>query len=297
MRFVVSNLLSLRALALLVVAAWAALCGQANAQFQPGFTGWTEFADAGSSAGGVVDFAVYQNTGADGGNWLSQLGFTSSDLAGVLDASGGNTADSAASFVFFYEVVNTAPAAGNGSIANFNVNSYSNPYSSGGWLNNYVFNDTAVTNAHPYIGTQPTGTPPDNQQYYYPSVSGQSLNAAAPFTNSGVATTAPTGVLSLGGTSSGGAATFSWTNFFGNHLLAANSYSPVLFLTSNTAPSYAPGSLSGTSGLSASNGNIPTRAPEPATMFMWGAGALGLAAVTRRRRKLAARNDLALAAT
>lgn len=290
MRFVVSNLLKLRALAL--IAGWAVLCGQANAQFMPGFTGWTEFADAGSSAGGVVDFAVYANTG--GGNWVSQLGLTS-DLAGVADASGGSTVDSTASYVFFYEVVNTAPAAGNGSIANFNINSYSNPYSSGGWLNNYVFNDAAVTNTHPYIGTQPVGTPPDNQQYYYPSVSGQSLDSTTPFTNSGVSTTAPTGVASLGGAGNGGSATFQWTTFFGNHLLTASHYSPVLFLTSNTAPSYAPGSLSGTTGLNASDGNIPTQAPESATLLMWGAGALGLTFMIRRRRKQVARGDVALA--
>ncbi|HJT35494.1 MAG TPA: PEP-CTERM sorting domain-containing protein [Pirellulales bacterium] len=289
MRFVTSNLLRPRALALPLVAAWAALCGPANAQFQPGFTGWTEFADAGSSAGGVVDFAVYQNTGADGGNWVSQLGLGSSIAsAGVLDSSGGSTVDSTASYVFFYEVVNTAPAAGNGSIANFNVNSYTTPYTSGGWLNNYVFNDMAVTNTHPYIGTQPTGTPPDNQQYYYPSAMGQSLDSATPFTNSGVSTTAPTGVASLGGADNGGQATFQWTTFFGNHLLTANHYSPVLFLTSNTTPSYAPGSLSSTSGMNPSDGNIPTQAPEPATLLMWGAGALGVAVMIRRRRKLAA---------
>lgn len=290
MRFFVPNGFNLRALALALVAAWAVLCGQANAQFSPGFTGWTEFADSGSSAGGVVDFAVYTNTGADGSNWETQLGLTNSIAsAGVLDANGGNTVDSTASFVFFYEVVNTAPATGNGSIANFNVNSYSTPYSSGGWLNNYVFNDTAITNTHPYIGTQPTGTPPDNQQYYYPSVSGQSLNAT-PFTNSGVTTTAPTGVASLGGAGNGGSATFQWTTFFGRHLLAASGYSPVLFLTSNTGPSYAPGSLSGTTGLNPSDGNIPTQAPEPATLLMWGAGALGLAWVSRRRHKFAGKN-------
>lgn len=290
MRFVVSDLFKLRAIALPLVAVFAALCSQANAQFQPGFTGWTEFADSGSSAGGVVDFAVYQNTGADGGNWESQLGLSSSIASnGVLDSNGGNTVDSTAQYVFFYEVVNTAPAAGNGSIANFNVNSYTTPYTSGGWLNNYVFNDTAVTNTHPYIGTQPTGTPPDNQQYYYPSVMGQSLDSATPFTNSGVTTTAPTGVASLGGAGGGGAATFQWTTFFGNHLLAASHYSPVLFLTSNTTPSYAPGSLSGTSGMNPSDGNIPTQAPEPATLLMWGAGAVGLAAMIRRRRSPAAR--------
>lgn len=291
MRFVVSDLFKLRAIALPLVAVFAALCSQATAQFQPGFTGWTEFADSGSSAGGVVDFAVYQNTGADGGDWTQQLGLTNSIAsAGVLDSNGGSTVDSTAQYVFFYEVVNTAPAAGNGSIANFNVNSYSNPYSSGGWLNNYVFNDTAVTNTHPYIGTQPTGTPPDNQQYYYPSSSGQSLDPTTPFTNSGVSTTAPADVASLGGAGGGGAATFQWLNInnLGFHLLGASHYSPVLFLTSNTGPSYAPGSLSSTSGLNPSDGNIPTQAPEPATLLMWGAGALGLTLMIRRRRKLAA---------
>lgn len=291
MRFIVSDLLKLRALALSLVALSAVLCSQANAQFMPGFTGWTEFADAGSSAGGVVDFAVYDNSG--GGNWVTQLGLTS-DLAGVADANGGSTVDSTASYVFFYEVVNTAPATGNGSIGNFNVNSFSNPYSSGGWLNNYVFNDTAVTNTHPYIGTQPTGTPPDNQQYYYPSVSGQSLDSTTPFTNSGVTTTAPAGIGSLGGTQGGGAATFQWLSFGGFHLLTAGHYSPVLFLTSDTRPTYSGGSLSATSGLNPSDGNIPTQAPESATLLMWGAGVLGLTFMIRRRRKSAGK-DVALA--
>lgn len=289
MRFMVSNLLKSRALALLFVVFWAVTCSQANAQFQPGFTGWTEFADAGSSAGGVVDFAVYKNDGNNGGDWTQQLGLTGA-LTGVVDSNNGNTVDSTAQYVFFYEVVNTAPAAGNGSIANFNVNSYTTPYTSGGWLTNYVFNDAAVTNTHPYIGTQPTGTPPDNQQYYYPSVMGQSLDSATPFTNSGVTTTAPLTVSSLGGSGGGGGeATFQWLNFGpNNHLLTANHYSPVLFLTSNTTPSYAPGSLSSTGGSHPSDGNIPTQAPEPATLLMWGVGAFGLTLMIRRRRKLAA---------
>lgn len=245
--------------------AWAAWPVVTQAGFLPQYTGNTQMSDAGASAGGVVDFAVYQNP--TGHNWAADLGVTS--------ALSGSGADTTASYVYFYEVVNTAPNAGNGMIAHFNVGNSGTPFTSGGWLNGYVFND-ANNNAvgppsNPFLGPAASGDDPFTNQ---PSHSGVTLGTP-PFTNDGVSPTNPTGVASLGGDGGGATATFLWTILFGNSLLNQNSYSPVLFFTSGASPAYADGSISGSSGLNPADGGIPSQAPEPTALVMWGLGTLG----------------------
>jgi hypothetical protein len=255
----------------------ALIANSASAGFMPEFTGWTMMSD--TSASGVVDFAVYQN--AAGHNWETDLGLNAT-VAGVVDSSGGSTVDATASYVFFYEVVTTGTTA----LSQLSVPSYSTPYSSGGYLSGTVFNDAdgAVgPSANKYIGPNPSGTPPDNQQYYYPSQSGQSL-ALSPFTNSGVSPKFPGGGIDLGG-NAGLFQDQAVFQFNLANLLSAGRYSTVLFLTSNTSPTYANGSVSG--GALSSDGNIPTQAPEPTTLAMWGLGALGLALALLRRKRVA----------
>lgn len=271
----------------LLAAALAASVGTAKASFLPAFTGNTQMSDAGASVGGVVDFAVYQNPAGD--NWVNDLGLTSA-VSG--SSAGGGSVDTGASFVYFYEVVNTAPNAGDGTIAHFNIGNTDTPFSSGGWLRGYVFNDAhgkAVgPSTNPFLGPAASGDDLSNSQ---PSNSGVNLGDP-PFTNSGVSPTDPTGVASLGGTGSQGTATFLWTILFGNALIGQNSYSPVLFFTSDKSPVYGLGTISDASGLNPSDGGIPSQAPEPTTLFLWSMGAFGCLASAKLAQAKAAAGRL-----
>ena len=259
------------------LAAWPAA---AQAGFLSQYTGNTQMSGSGTSVGGVIDFAVYQNP--TGHNWAADLGVTS--------ALSGSGIDTTANYVYFYEVVNTAPDPGDGMIGHFNVGDGGTPFTSGGWLNGYVFNDAANKPvgppSNPFLGPAASGDDPFANQ---PSHSGVTLGSP-PFTNDGVVPTNPTGVASLGGVAGGGTATFLWTILFGNSLLGQNSYSPVLFFTSGSSPGYTDGSISGSSGLNPADGGIPGQAPEPATMVMWGLGSLGGLVFGRKafRKKAAA---------
>lgn len=260
----------------------------AQAGFLSQYTGNTQMSGAGTSASGVVDFAVYQNpTGHD---WVADLGLSSA-VTGQL--SGGGVVDTSANYVYFYEVVNTAPS-GNGMISIFNVGNAGVPFTSGGWLRGYVFadaNNNAVgPTGNPFLGPAASGDDPFTDQ---PSNSGVNLGNP-PFTNTGVSPTDPTGVASLGGASSMGTATFLWTILFGNALLGQNAYSPVLFYTSNSAPVFVSGSISDSSGLNPSDGGIPGQAPEPATLLMWSIGAIGCLMTARHRSR---KHSLAIAET
>lgn len=251
----------------------------AKAGFLTQYTGNTQMSGAGTSASGVVDFAVYQNP--TGHNWVADLGLSSA-VTGQL--SGGGVVDANANYVYFYEVVNTAPS-GNGMISIFNVGNAGIPFTSGGWLRGYVFSDASNNAVGPvgnaFLGPAASGDDPFTNQ---PSNSGVSLGNP-PFTNASVSPVDPTGLASLGGASSMGTATFLWTILFGNALLGQNAYSPVLFYTSNSAPVYAGGSISDPSGLNPSNGGIPGQAPEPATLLMWSMGAIGCLITARHRSR------------
>jgi hypothetical protein len=278
--------LMVRALAVLIAgAAFGAGPESACAGFLPQYTGNTQMSDSGATVGGVVDFAVYQNP--SGHNWAADLGITPA-LTG--SGAGGGAVDTSASFVYFYEIVNTAPNPGDGTIGIFNVGNTETPFTSGGWLKGYVFAD-ASNNAvgppgNPFLGSPPGGDDPSNSA---PSTSGVTLGTP-PFTNSGVSPTDPTGVASLGGSSSAGMATFLWTILFGNALIGQNAYSPVLFFTSDKAPSYGPGFIADPSGLNGADGGIPSQAPEPGTLLMWGLGGIAFVIMAKKSqgRRLAA---------
>jgi hypothetical protein len=265
------------------IAALALLLGTspitAEAGFLSQYTGNTQMSGAGTSASGVIDFAVYQNP--SGHNWAADLGLSSA-VTGQL--SGGGVVDTSANYVYFYEVVNTAPS-GSGMISIFNIGNAGIPFTSGGWLRGYVFSDASNNAVGPvgnaFLGPAASGDDPFTGQ---PSNSGVSLGNP-PFTNTDVSPTDPTGVASLGGASSMGTATFLWTILFGNALLGQNAYSPVLFYTSNSAPVYAGGSISDPSGLNPSDGGIPGQAPEPATLLIWSMGAIGCLITARHRSR------------
>jgi len=231
------------------------------------FTGYTQMSDS-SSATDVVNFAVYNNTS---GNWATALGVT--PTAG---------ADTAASYVYMYEVVNNGGASSK--IGDFNISSYDQPYTSSGFLSGTVFSDGAAVGpaGNQFLGANPGSMPADDPVNNSPSVSGV---AAPTFAASGGAVN-PLG-SNPGGPGNGDFASFIFLNFSAQQTLTSGLFSSVLFLTSNVAPTYSEGQVLNISNSSFSDGGIPTQAPEPTTLAIWGLGTLGLALVARRRMQQA----------
>jgi hypothetical protein len=239
----------------------------ARAGFMPDFTGYTQMSDS-ATATDVVNFAVYNNTSGD---WATALGVT--PTAG---------ADTSASYVYMYEVVNNGGATSR--IGSFNVNSYDQPYTSSGYLSGTVFSDGAAVGpaGNQYLGANPGSMPADDPVNDNPSVSGV---AAPTFASSGGAIN-PLG-SNTGGSINSDFASFGFFNLSFNQTLTSGLFSSVLFLTSNVAPTYSEGQVLNTSTSSFSTGGIPTQAPEPATLAIWGLGTLGVAFAVRRRKRRA----------
>lgn len=257
-----------RALSLVFVFAVGSLfTNVGHAGYMASFTGYTQMSDS-STATEVVNFAVYNNTS---GNWATALGITPS--AG---------ADTGAAYVYLYEVVNNGGSSS--TIGNFNVNSTATPYTSSGFLNHVVFSDGSAVGpaGNQYLGPNPASMPPDDPSNSAPSVSG--VTPGPTFVSSASAVN-PFG-SNTGGSANGDAAQFvflSTTNF--SQSLTSGLFSTVLFLTSNIGPLYSTGRVLNTVTGNSSDGGIPTQAPEPATLAIWGLGTLGLAFAARKRRK------------
>src|SRR3569623_536718 len=216
----------------------------AEAGFLTGFSGWTMMSDN-STATELVNFTVYQNDGTSGGNWTPQLGVS------PTDGTGGGV-DTQAQYVYMYEVVNVGGATSK--IGFFNINSYDQPYSSAGWLSGKVFNDGAAVgpSGNQYIGTEPGSTPPDDQLNGVPSTSGLSLSGT-PFANSATAVN-PAGA-DAGGLGNSDFAAFGFLSGI-THTFLSGKFSSVLFLTSNTAPTYSGGNVLDTQTTGSTNGAI-----------------------------------------
>ncbi len=252
-----------------VCLAVALLPAPAKAGFLTSFTGYTQMSDA-PTATEVVNFAVYQNLG---GNWATQLGVTASPGA-----------DLTAQYVYMYEVVNNGGATSR--IGFFNVNSYDGAYTSSGFLSGTVFSDGSAVGpaANRYLGPNPGSMPPDDPVNNRPSVSGVS---APTFVANGSAVNPS--ASNTGGASNSDFATFGFLSGV-TQTLTSGLFSSVLFLTSDIPPTYSEGQVLNFSNSQSSDGGIPTAAPEPATLAMWGLGTLGFAFVARRRKLLSAKS-------
>jgi hypothetical protein len=229
---------------------------RASADFIPAFTGYSRMDDFPTSTG-VVNFAVYDNSG--GGNWATTLGVPATAVAG------GGAIDTAASFVYFYQVVNQGAA----SLSAFYVSSGTSPYTSAGYLSATVFTDAdgAVGPvANQYLGANPAVAPsePDESDM----VPNQSGVAAPGFAGGDVVAVAPS-AASTGGAPDGFAKFF----FTPPNVLPAVGYTTVLFLTSNSQPLYAEANIrDGT----ISDGAVPVQAPEPSALMLSLVGIMGL---------------------
>ncbi|HVX09707.1 MAG TPA: PEP-CTERM sorting domain-containing protein [Pirellulales bacterium] len=255
------------------VAVTALTPSSAEAGFLTEFTGYTQMGDS-STATDVVNFAVYQNDGTDGGDWATQLGVT--PTAG---------ADLTAQYVYLYEVVNNGGA--NSKIGYFNVNGYDGAYSSSGYLSGTVFSDGSAVGpaGNQYLGPNPSSPPADNPTNSGPSVSGLSTPtfvAAAGAVDPAAST--------AGGVINSDFASFTFTSGPFTQTLTSGLFSSVLFLTSSTPPTYSEGQVLNVSNFQSSDGGIPTQAPEPATLALWGLGTVGFALVGRRRKLMSAQS-------
>jgi len=232
---------------------------------------------------GSVSFSVYQNN--DGGAGLATaLGTTTSALttAGV---------DLTAKYVYLYQVVNTGSAA----LSFLQIDSKPSLYTSAGQIgtssSGSVFSDgTASTNVVGttnggvnYLGSQkgtgiPFGMAPTTSETYTGQTAGFS--------------TANGGVVSSGTRQSNvnGYTQFLFEDSGGDPTLAANSYSYLLFLTSNNAPTLGDGQLHDQN---QSDGYLPmASAPEPTSMAMMGLGVFGLGGWAGWRRRFRKTSDL-----
>lgn len=257
------------------VSCLAVACGllfqpaRADAGWLSGFSGWTMMSDSGTATE-VVNFAVYNNTSGD---WATTLGVT--PTAG---------ADTSATYVYMYEVVNVGGATSK--IGYFNINSGDLPYTSAGWLSGKVFTDGSPVgpSGNQYLGTDPGSTPPDDKVDGSPSFSGLTLTGS-PFV-SNVSAVDPF-AADAGGISNSDVASFGFLSGLTQTLISGK-FSSVLFLTSNTNPNYSAGSVLNTQTFATSNGDVPTQAPEPGTLAIWGFGLAGLGLIAARRRQKAA---------
>ncbi len=273
---------------------WLALAGISsllvaaplNAGFLTSNTGNSQLSDSASSDG-IVNFAVYQNTGGSG-DWVTDLG-----LAGIALFLDG--LDTSAQYVLFYQLVNTNPVGtADPSLTTLRVSTGGSAYTALGYLNNRVFTDSdgekvgAIGNR--FLGTE--GPKPDDVVDGTPSESGVAL-AALPFAFQGSARNPLTGERDAG---LGPDSFASWLWPAGSLAgpVTPNGFSTVVFVTTNNAI-LSGGKSEIQDGAVPSDGDAPMQSavqaelPEPASLIVWGLGVglAGFVVVAQRRRKQA----------
>jgi hypothetical protein len=240
----------------------------AHADFLAAFTGNSQMTDQSGTppgAQGVVSFAVYAN--AAGHNWAADLGLP------VTPLPDGNILDLMARYVYMYQVVNIGVPGP--TIENFKVSGTN--WTSGGYLLSTVFTDAAGHVNFPNTGLGPNPVA-DDPIDGVPSAAGPFLTGFAP---DGASVNPTDTDLAFGGDGNG------FTTFsFVIPTIPSEGWSSVVFLTSDSPPSYLPGTIQ--DGGVTSDGDIPSSVPEPASMVMAALGIAGCGSVFGwRRRKVA----------
>lgn len=268
-----------------------ASAGIAQAAFLPGYSGNSQFINPHASSDGVVNFGVYANTDGD---WTNDFGLPANTIQQLFELSPGpsvigNGIDSAANFVYFYQIVNTDPdPATDATLKELEINlpEGTSLVTSAGYLDGHVFDDPtdATLPAGPDGATGPTGnarlgTDPDT--------------TPDPDDVDGDGAPSESGVVLTGFAAIGGAINPNWAEeadpftlqfIFVPSVIPTGSYSSVFFLTSNVGPDYLPAQLEDTDD---TNADIPVPNPELGTFAMTiSAFACALGAVIAARRKV-----------
>jgi hypothetical protein len=243
----------------------------AEAGFLSPYEGYSVFGVGGCPlCDSTVSFSVYQNIGGTTGNWITDLGL------GAAPNDLWNTTSGTEAYVYMYQVINTDPLPANeASLDQYNVSYQSPGFLSGGYFYNTVF-------ATPSSATTPVDTADDGT----PSA----LSTVNPFSSDANARDADTLVAgNMANTAVGGGAIYPgmlWTwnvgGTDGDGLIEAGGTSSIVFLTSNTGPTYQWAETQSTGGFGAA-GDVPSVVPEPvsSSLFLVGAATLGF----RRFRK------------
>lgn len=246
------------------------LATAAEAVFLPAFEGFSVFgADPSQCAkcDSTVSFAVWQNTDGD---WRDDL-----PAATAL----GSASDGTEQYVYLYQVVNTDPLpALVGILDTFNV-TYGgqggsltpNPFLAGGFFGNTAFDN--VSSAVTPLDFLNTGSPSSvSTVTLFQTVTG--LFAPASLTTDLITNNDITGSYP--------AIQFLWSD---NDEIPVDGASPVLFLTSNLAPTYrwAETESPPSPGPPGAGGDVPSVVPVPAAVWLFGSGLLGLLGLARRK--------------
>ncbi len=258
---------------LLAASLAAALSTPAHAALLTSFVGMSVFGDTDGTPGGAtcplcdstVSFAVWEN---ESGNWLNDSFFANAGTAVAL-APFSTGVDTAARYVYLYQVNNTDPLAPpEQELENFNI-TWISPPTSGGYLDTTTF--SALSGA-----VTPLDVPNDHSPSLLTSVG--NLVAGSGLVN---ADSLERNVISSpavqNGTLAAEAMLFSWN---ANNRIQPGNASSVVFLTSDQAPRYTWAESESPGGFGTA-GDVPSAVPVPATLSLL---AIGLVGMRRARR-------------
>jgi hypothetical protein len=270
-----------------------AFCAPTTARAEFVLSGWSGFhdGDAGTSgtqaagaADGTINFAVYKSTD---GNWTNDFGF---GFGSNIVATSGSV-DASAQFVYAYQIVNNDLSGTEGSLDRFLLSVHGTSVTSFGYVKCKTFNDSdspllpvgPSTNA--YLGAGPGGGPTSD-----PAADGAvTLGAASflgsattPFANHDNAIDLTSSALALTGHpefGTGEVIDFGWSS-----AILPGQFSTILFVTSNSAPTFKTSELV-SDGVSTFNElPVPTPLPASLALLLSSAPVIGCFALAWRRR-------------
>jgi len=240
-----------------------------------------------ASADGVINFAVYQNTGS---NWLTTLGVTATQLTNSNKDLTGNI-DATAKYVYMYQIVNTKLVdPGKNDLVALNVAVDKASVTGYGSLKGDVFKDAAgnvggTGNTRLDKGKD-SDTSPNPEGFPIDGKPSFAFGAGDPTTSVAIAQNDSSATNALSASYSdlpNGPPDYSPFLRFNFGELGQDQYSSIVFITSNVAPIFYAGILQQGTEYTAGDVSTMNRAPEPGTMALLALG-LPLAGYGYRRR-------------
>lgn len=269
--------------------AQAGFVGQGWSGFLDGFVNYPATVEAAPNGDATVNFAVYENTDGD---WTNDFG--ASFQSGITSLLG--SLQSAAKFVYFFQVVNTNFQGTSSADIALSALEIPTLASSAGFVKGFVFNDSTGAvggTSNAYLGTNPGSGFSDASGNGVPtnSVGGlapTAFVASASAINSSGAATTPIGwvsdPLSANPIATGIAFSFLSSATPPKALLTTGKYSSVVFFTSNDPLQYLTSRVDGPGGVNTFNElpspirivNNAASVPEPSSfvLLLGGLGSL-----------------------